>query len=407
MFFHSTPINKRNVSSTPNLSMVSPTDTTIYHAQLNDSTLHTASSTHSVPRKSSLIDKSAEEIRKAPSTGSSKGVHFCEVVAEVSWRDSSSESNVSSNVSISSEDENQVAEEEEEKSSAEGGAEEEQSEHVVITNWPSAESEPNTDEASRSETNDSVGGSNGRCLAQEPVGVMESGATDGRNRPRRAARFGNFLSRFANFRFSARRREKNKENKVNNHQEKIVLPPAAALPLSGATEYTYIPLKGPLPLEKSCPPVEGCVSSKPPLPRAPPPCRQGARASGVDKRRALAPNIDREQRESGAVCRSVGSRNACSMEPMGLIETDLDTEVTVITSGAAAVTGNGAAAAAGAGAHAKTRSLMNLGAAGERQPQRLHQHTNEQNPRPHKSMEFLLDKENLKAVQVSSIAMPY
>lgn len=70
------------------------------------------------------------------------------------------------------------------------------------------------------------------------------------------------------------------------------------------------------------------------------------------------------------------------MEPMGLIETDLDTEVTVITSGT----------------HAKTRSLMNLGA--EAPPRSLAAPSHP--ARPHKSMEFLLDKQNLKVVEVSA-----
>lgn len=91
------------------------------------------------------------------------------------------------------------------------------------------------------------------------------------------------------------------------------------------------------------------------------------------------------------------------MEPMGLIETDLDTEVTVITSGP----------------NVKTRSLLNLGCephhlticgggggttnitGGEQSSTGIHQ--GQQNPtqRPHKSMEFLLDKQNLKVVEVS------
>jgi hypothetical protein len=80
------------------------------------------------------------------------------------------------------------------------------------------------------------------------------------------------------------------------------------------------------------------------------------------------------------------------MEPMGLIETDLDTEVTVITSGP----------------NVKTRSLLNLGAEprlgalldvndaardGDGAPKFP-------SARPHKSMEFLLDKQNLKVVEV-------
>lgn len=84
----------------------------------------------------------------------------------------------------------------------------------------------------------------------------------------------------------------------------------------------------------------------------------------------------------------------------GLIETDLDTEVTVITSNAAGGAGNAAAP--------MTRSLLDLG------PTRSHQRTGvgltapdgtvvqDSGARPHKSMEFLLDKQNLKVVEVSN-----
>ena len=77
-------------------------------------------------------------------------------------------------------------------------------------------------------------------------------------------------------------------------------------------------------------------------------------------------------------------------EILGLIETDLDTDVTVITSS------NGGAT------HVKTRSLMNLGLDQNHLTLRSVDQVDFMNPdRPHKSMEFLLDKDNLKSVEVS------
>lgn len=438
-FYHSTPINRRNVASTPNLSTTNGDG--VYQSLLDeplDTFLH--SSTHSVPRKSSLMDKSGDEMKKAPSSsGSVKGVHFCPVVSEVSWNESSG----SSDEEQEEEDEEQDDEsgEEDDASSVSVGSEgSERSECSDV-------SEPPTDECKEVETREVVVNkteavhvavplhaprqppppppirdhvtvlhSSAPSLRLEPeqkaaptgkeaVGAMEPAAADGPTRQSRSAKLGSFLSRFASFRFSGRKDKKQKQQKngqqqqqnesnskksnnksVNNHQEQKN---------SKTVDYIYIPLKGPLP---SSTPVENVVTSKPPLPRAPPPQRSAsARATtggGTDRRRgerdgratidqvgggSVAGTVTTSDRRSGTV------RNACSMEPMGLIETDLDTQVTVITAGTAA--------------HVKTRSLMNLGPAP--QPLQGIALPPQQDQRPHKSMEFLLDKENLKTVQVS------
>ncbi|VEN49073.1 unnamed protein product, partial [Callosobruchus maculatus] len=70
----------------------------------------------------------------------------------------------------------------------------------------------------------------------------------------------------------------------------------------------------------------------------------------------------------------------------GLLETDIDTQVTVVTSA------NGT----------KARSLLDLGdgSSGRNRQQLTLQAGEERRDRPHKSMEFLLDKENLKVVEV-------
>lgn len=366
-FFHSTPITKRNVASTPNLSA---TNGVYLLDEPIDSFLH--SSTQSMPRKSALLDKSSDDaMKKVPSSsGSAKGVHFCPVVSEVSWNETSSEEEEEkegeSSVSVGSEEE-----EEEEEVGEEGGEVREAPapvrDHVTVLHCAEDQKAVMT--------------------GQEAVGAMEPAVADGTVgtvRPSRSAKFGSFLSRFASFRFSSRKdKKKPKGGSVHLARSDEPRKPDAD---GRAVDYIYIPLKGPLP---SSPPVENVVTSKPPLPKAPPPQRaSGARAGG---KRDVRPAID--QAGGGSIAGTVTTsdrrtatvRNACSMEPMGLIETDLDTQVTVITAGAAA--------------HVKTRSLMNLGPAP--QPLQGIPIPQQQDQRPHKSMEFLLDKENLKSVQVS------
>lgn len=121
-------------------------------------------------------------------------------------------------------------------------------------------------------------------------------------------------------------------------------------------------------------------SSKPPLPKQPPrvvhaSVKKDKRDGDVEHRHRRRRTIDSSSSASGGNC--------LPMEPMGLIETDLDTEVTVITCGANVKT---------------TRSLLDLGPQPRLPlaPQEKHQKSS----RPHKSMEFLLDKENLKVVEV-------
>lgn len=157
-------------------------------------------------------------------------------------------------------------------------------------------------------------------------------------------------------------------------------------------------------------------SAKPPLPKQPPPrvvhasvkqsqCGGAPTAATKSNSNALASigrdTVDGEIRGSMVAAppprhrhrrRTIDSGQP--MEPMGLIETDLDTEVTVITSGP----------------NVKTRSLLNLGVephhlqicggGGEHHGQQAGA-TGPQTARPHKSMEFLLDKQNLKVVEVS------
>lgn len=198
-------------------------------------------------------------------------------------------------------------------------------------------------------------------------------------RDRKTGKLGGFFSRLVSFRFSTRKSadNKNKQPKKKNDNKEFV--PYNQQRIATKEDYIYIPLKGPLPDNKSN--VETltssdrltCVSGKPPLPKMPP------RVVGASVKRRLDMTAQTATPEYRIDSGSVLNR---PMEPMGLLETDLDTEVTVITSGA----------------NVKTRSLMNLGA--EVPVRNLEAPCNPS--RPHKSMEYLLDKQNLKVVEVSN-----
>lgn len=202
-------------------------------------------------------------------------------------------------------------------------------------------------------------------------------------RPKRSNKLGGFFSRLASFRFSTRK--KPEAVKTNESAKKLAVVPDSTPKETTAAkvDYIYIPLKDPggdpeknvnnneedkLPELRNS--VRVCSAKPPPVPKLPP------KIVGASVKRRPAPSDTPEFTRS-----VIDSGTECPMEQMGLIETDLDTEVTVITSGA----------------HVKTRSLMNLGADA---PQRcLAAPTTV--TRPHKSMEFLLDKQNLKVVEVS------
>ncbi|KAJ8985600.1 hypothetical protein NQ317_015092 [Molorchus minor] len=155
-------------------------------------------------------------------------------------------------------------------------------------------------------------------------------------------------------------------------------------------DYIYIPLKGP-PVNatpsghKNGAPAanlakSNSLTSKPPLPKQPPRVVHASVKKELTTQASAAATSDADKRHRRR--RTIDSAGVqLPMEPMGLIETDLDTEVTVITSG-----------------DAKTRSLLNLGP----EPRlSLAPDDAKSQTRPHKSMEFLLDKQNLKVVEVS------
>ncbi|XP_045505510.1 serine/arginine repetitive matrix protein 2 isoform X2 [Colias croceus] len=212
---------------------------------------------------------------RSVSTGS-KGVTFSPIVAEVSWRETSASTE-------------------------------------------SAESTPSESSSASDDAADAevvVVGS-GECApaADLPAAMSEAGARAPRSR------IAGFLSRFANFRFSARKKRAGANGRAGGATASAADAAQAARP-AGGPQYVRIPLKDE---GVSRPPavVPGGVAHKPPRPRPPP---------------APAP---------------------------GVLETDVDTQRTVL--------------------HA--RSLLALAPPDQRAP------------RPHKSMEFLLDKDSAQIVQ--------
>ncbi|XP_022829061.1 uncharacterized protein LOC111358232 isoform X6 [Spodoptera litura] len=210
----------------------------------------------------------------------SKGVTFSPVVAEVSWRETSTSTTESETTASDDADDAEV---------------------VVVEG---------EGEESRAPT------------AERAAAMTEAGARAPRSR------IAGFLSRFANFRFSGRKEKKTRGAGANIRPS--TNGPATAAdagqgprgPAAGP-QYVRIPLKEEGVSRAAAPPVAGGVAHKPPRPRPPP-----------------AP-------------------------PAGVLETDVDTQRTVL--------------------HA--RSLLALAPPDQR------------TPRPHKSMEFLLDKDNVQTVQ--------
>lgn len=215
----------------------------------------------------------------------SKGVTFSPVVAEVSWRETSSSTTESETTA--------------------------------------------SDDANDAEVEVVEGiGEEPRAPATERAAAMtEAGARAPRSR------IAGFLSRFANFRFSGRKEKKTRGAGANarpstNGTATAVDAGQAPRGAAAGPQYVRIPLKEEGVSRPAAPPVVGGVAHKPPRPRPPP-----APATGV-------------------------------------LETDVDTQRTVL--------------------HA--RSLLALAPPDQRAP------------RPHKSMEFLLDKDSAQTVKVSSFS---
>lgn len=468
MLFATAPLseNKRNVVSTPNLTMLKKDS----GRNTVDSIEH-SSSVRDIARKSSLMNISTStsgvsdaEEKMLTSTKSfsgstnSKGVHFSPVVSEVNWRDDSNSPERESSYSLSSTPEKEIVRELTPpiirpkpriptSANARAYASHSDLPNIQHTRYENAGkvmerddtflplqpkqavSQPNLNRRRSSLIHKDLDGSvikaytardgvmykhthlslNSSTVyhtsptqashvvdsnsttevnSPKPVRSMESEVTQRNIKSTRSGKLGGFFSRIASFRFANRKNDdKSKKKKAGATNASAVSIPAQRL--ATKEDYIYIPLKGP---EKtpsiinfSKVQVDGrvltddvaCISAKPPLPKVPP------RVVGASVKRRPETAAQSGNPEE----RTIDSGDALPrhMEPMGLIETDLDTEVTVITSGT----------------HAKTRSLMNLGA--EAPPLCLVAPSHPS--RPHKSMEFLLDKQNLKVVEVSSFLL--
>lgn len=492
MLFASTPVlaNKRNVVSTPNLTLLNRKDST-YDRNFKDTAVHSASN-QDLPRKSSLINRSTStsgvsdveektltHTKSFTGSTNSKGVHFSPVVSEVNWQDDSNSPDRESSYSLSSTPERELHVrppspptppllrpkpnvpppqppshpttdprvclsqpdlQNLEESPGVRRRQESRDLGFVPLKPKQAVSQPNLSRrrssftvyrepdgtvtkvytatdgvvykhthlslnsgniyqspptpSSISHVSESNSSATTEVVKQQQLGKvvcsMESNESRESSKSPRSGKLGGFFSRIASFRFPTRKNDKKKKgttsgggggkNKVITGQQQ------QQQRVATKEDYIYIPLKGPAKSnnnevgkvdERSRNMLDeggACVSAKPPLPKAPPRVVGASVKRRPETATAHPNNPERRTIDSGDVLPR-------PMEPMGLIETDLDTEVTVITSGA----------------HVKTRSLMNLG--GEAPPRSLAAPSHPS--RPHKSMEFLLDKENLKVVEVS------
>ena len=449
-----------NVKSTPNLSE---------NINGGSTSLYKRNSMLEMPRKSSLVNRSTstsgvsdnDEKTMTPTKSfsgstSSKGVHFCPVVAEHKWRDKSASTERESSYSLPSTPDGTSTEAREDSPPRIVRPEPRIAERAYVSQPDlqtvpfenslgtrrtgefagtfvplrpkQSASQPNVrrhsippkeedgclvrnyvdkdgveykhthlgDVYKAPTTTTTAAGSTHVVNAErvKPVNAMGSvGQVRKEKATGKSGKLGGFFSRIASFRFPSRKNDAQKKKR----------PAEAAKNLENLTtgqrlatkeDYIYIPLKGPLRVDvdvdanggDDVPERAECLSAKPPLPKMPPrvvgACVKKQRpetiAQGVAGAPATAPS--RRTIDCG------GDASPRPMEPMGLIETDLDTEVTVITSG---------------GAHVKTRSLMNLGPDDVQAPHGLLSAPPHPS-RPHKSMEFLLDKQNLKVVEVST-----
>lgn len=479
LMFASTPVttNKRNVVSTPNLTLLNRKDSG-YGRNFKDSTVHSASN-QDLPRKSSLINRSTStsgvsdveektltHTKSFSGSTNSKGVHFSPVVSEVNWQDDSNSPERESSYSLSSTPErefpirppspptpplmrpkptvpiptdprvclSQPDLQNFEESPGVRRRQESRDLGFVPLKPKQAVSQPNlarrrssftvykepdgtvtkaytaTDGVVYKHTHLSL---NSSTVYQPPtptishvsdsnsaaevkqgktVRSMESSVSRETSKSPRSGKLGGFFSRIASFRFPTRKNDK-KKKETTGAKNKSATQNFSPQRVATKEDYIYIPLKGPLNEKSTNNNVtsrpegprnaldEGaCVSAKPPLPKAPPRVVGASVKKRPETASAQANNPERRTIDSGDVLPR-------PMEPMGLIETDLDTEVTVITSGT----------------HVKTRSLMNLG--GEAPPRSLAAPSHPS--RPHKSMEFLLDKQNLKVVEVSVTSVSF
>ncbi|PSN41600.1 hypothetical protein C0J52_17605 [Blattella germanica] len=397
-------------------------------------------------------EQTSKSLTPLPTSGAaaSKGVHFCPVVSEVSWRDSYSDDDDDEDEPQDDRDEDETDEEMEkalvalEKGEDVGMSPKKQMltlskiqigvpvgpgsterERVVMELSPvtptSAESHVVVKAADTSNSSTPAVHSVSMEKEKEP---SESSRRDSSEGSKKSSKFGGFFQRFSLRRLSGR--VGGSSNASSKKQQKEEKKKGKKLEETSAEyeDVTIIPLHPPAEDNKPAPDV--VVSSKPPLPPLPP------RSIGNANKPTPAPRRRPDAHDSALPAPSVaavsglqlqgkqdtttmshidptttppppGKRAAGRRPPLGLLETDLDTDISTVRPHQ-----NGAAPSS-----KKARSLLNLGEMStgclqQQQPVMLLQpppggSTN----RPltpadsrAKSMEFLLDKENQAAVQV-------
>ncbi|KAJ1520854.1 hypothetical protein ONE63_003942 [Megalurothrips usitatus] len=255
-----------------------------------------------------------------------------------------------------------------------------------------------------------------------PRPLSPAGSTSPSSSPKKTSRFGDFFQRFSLRRLSGRHHDHAKKLSRSKSAPSSPHPPAS---LSRGTntkeaavdeDVRIIPLH-PTPEELEAERREEerrRLASKPPLPPSAPPRLprglQGVGAGAAHAHRGATAGAAHEPRDvvaaaaAAAVTAAVAWRSSSSMA--GLLETDLDADLPVPAAGAGA-----AAAPRGVGGCNKARSLLDVSAEPRAHmtlaPHHHHHHHRDASPDTQdnssraKSMEFLLDRRNQEAVQVS------
>jgi hypothetical protein len=429
------------VSSTPNI-MYSAQEEFIRNEQTHSSMVRVSlkSPCDSANEVDRYVNDGQGPKSLTPLASACKGVHFCPVVSEVSWRDSYSDDDaqedrddeemdralcaleLGEDVTVplkqtlllqkiqigvpvgpgSTERERVVMELQQDGGSpvtptaGEG--------HVTTSTAVAAQNAAPVAVVSM-ETKQVKGGSSSRETSSESsrcdseLSTVSSNASSKRS----GSKFGGFFQRFSLRRLSGRNSGASKKQKEDKKKVEVKGKSSDETQRGAVTgvEYedvTIIPLHPPTEEIERKPTPDVVVSSKPPLPPLPP------RSVGNSSRTVPSPRRRPDAHDSATTASGLqqpqGKLDSAAMSridpaPLGLLETDLDTDISTVRPHQ-----NGAAPSS-----KKARSLLNLGAAAMLLKPPPGGNTN----RPHipadsraKSMEFLLDKENQAAVQVGT-----
>lgn len=432
------------VSSTPNI-MYSAQEEFIETEQAHSSLVRVplkspADSTHEL--RSYLNDDDDHSAKSlTPLSSSCKGVHFCPVVSEVSWRDSYSDDDVQDDRDDEEMDRALCALEQGEDVTVPlkqtplllqkiqigvpvglGSTERERvvmelsqegrspvtptgGEDHVTTSRAAAEPNAAPVDVVSMETKQRKGSGGSRETSSESSrcdSELSSGSSSASSK-KSGSKLGGFFQRFSLRRLSGRNNGTTKKQKEEKKKVEVKGKNSGETQRAAGTAVEYedviiIPLHPPSDELERKPAPDVVVSSKPPLPPLPP------RSVGNSSRPVPSPrrrpdahdpasNVSGLQQPRGKQDSTAVSR--IDPAPIGLLETDLDTDISTVRPHQ-----NGAAPSS-----KKARSLLNLGAAAMLLKPSPGGTTN----RPlipadsrAKSMEFLLDKDNQAAVQVGA-----